>query len=60
MAGICSNHVKEILACKQVPFSQAADYLCGRVTDKRGDNFCSQDSLPMIRNQLDDDSSDDK
>jgi hypothetical protein len=27
---------------------------------KLGDNFCSQDALQMIRNQLDDDSSDEE
>jgi len=60
LAGLCSNRVKEILACKQVPFSQASDYQSGRVADELGDNFCSQDALKMIRNQLDDNSSDDK
>jgi hypothetical protein len=59
-AGLSSNCVKEILACKQVPFSQVSDFLSGRVTDKRGDNFCSQEALLMMRNQLDDDSSDNK
>jgi hypothetical protein len=59
-AGLSSYYVKEILACKQVPFSQASDFLSGRVTDERGDNFCSQEALLMIRNQLDDDSSDNK
>ena len=60
LAGLCSNRVKEILACKQVPFSQASDYQSGKVADKRGDKFCSQDALRMIRNQLNDDSSDDE
>jgi hypothetical protein len=60
LAGLCSNRVKEILACKQVPFSQASDYQSGKMGDKRGDKFCSQDALRMIRNQLDDDSSDDE
>ncbi len=50
LAGLCSNCVKEILACKRVPFSQASDYQCGRVADEHGDNFCSQDTLLMIRN----------
>ncbi len=58
-AGLSSNRVKEILACKRVPFSQASDFLSGKVTDKCGDNFFSQEAL-MIRNQLDDDSSDDE
>ena len=39
LAGLCSNRVKEILACKQVPFSQASDYQSGKVADKRGDKF---------------------
>ena len=60
LAGLCSNRVKEILACKRVPFSQASDYQSGKVADERGDKFCSQDALRMIRNQLDDDSSDDE
>jgi len=62
LAGLCSNRVKEILACKRVPFSQASDYQSqsGKVADERGDKFCSQDTLRMIRNQLDDDSSDDE
>ena len=60
LAGLCSNRVKEILACKQVPFSQASDYQSGKVADKHGDKFCGQDALRMIRNQLDDDSSDDE
>ncbi len=59
-AGLSSNCVKEILACKRVPFSQASDFLSGKVMDERGDNFCSQEALLMMRNQLDDDSSDDK
>ncbi len=59
-AGLSSNRVKEILACKRVPFSQASDFLSGKVTDERGNNFCSQEALLMMRNQLDDDSSDDK
>jgi hypothetical protein len=59
-AGLSLNHVKEILAYKQVPFSQASDFLSGKVTDERGDNFCSQEALLMMRNQLDDDSSDNK
>jgi hypothetical protein len=55
LAGLCSNCVKKILACKRgVPFSQASDYQSG------SDKFCSQDALRMIRNQLDDDSSDDE
>ncbi len=58
--GLSSNRVKETLACKQVPFSQASDFLSGKVTDERGDNFCSQEDLLMMRNQLDDDSSDDE
>ncbi len=56
-ADLSSNWVKKILACKQVSFSQASDFLSGKVTDKRGDNFCSQEALLMMRNQLDDDSS---
>ena len=61
LAGLCSNCVKKILACKRgVPFSQASDYQSGKVADDRGDKFCSQDALRMIRNQLDDDSSDDE
>ena len=60
LAGLCSNRVKEILACKQVPFSQASDYQSGKVADELSDNCCSQDALLMIRNQLDDDSSDDE
>jgi hypothetical protein len=60
LAGLCFSRVKEILACKRVPFSQAPDYQSGRVADKLGDNFCSQDALLMIRNQLDDDSFDDE
>jgi hypothetical protein len=59
-ADLSSNWVKEILACKQVSFSQASDFLSGKVMDKRGDNFCSQEALLMMRNQLDDDSSDNK
>jgi hypothetical protein len=49
-AGLSSNRVKEILASKQVPFSQASDFPSGKVTDERGDNFCSQDALLMMRN----------
>ena len=60
LAGLCSNHVKEILACKQVPFSQASDYQSGRMAAKLGDIFCSQDALLMFRNQLDDNSTDDE
>jgi hypothetical protein len=60
VAGLSSNRVKVILACKQVPFSQGSDFLSGKVTDKRGDNFCSQEALLMMKNQLDDDSSDNK
>ncbi len=39
LAGLCSNCVKEILACKRVPFSQASDYQSGGVVDELGDNF---------------------
>ncbi len=60
VAGLSSNHVKEIIACKQVPFSQASDFLSGKVTDEHGDNFCSQEALLMMRNQLDYDFSDNK
>ena len=60
LAGLCSNCVKKILACKRVPFSQASDYQSGKVADERGDKFCSQDALQMIRSQLDGDSSDDE
>jgi hypothetical protein len=56
LAGLCSNRVKEKLACRRVPFSQASDDQSGKVADERGDKFCSQDALRMIRNQLDDDS----
>jgi hypothetical protein len=59
-AGLSSNRVKETLACKQVPFSQASDFQSGKVMEKRGDNFCSQEALLMMRNQLDDDSYDDE
>ncbi len=59
-ADLSSNCVKEILAYMQVPFSQASDFLSGKVTDEHGDNFCSQKALLMMRNQLDDDSSDDE
>jgi spore maturation protein CgeB len=59
-AGISSNCVKEILACKGVPLSQSTEYLEGRATDELGNNFCSQDALLMLRNQLEDNSSDDK
>jgi hypothetical protein len=40
-AGLSSNRVKEILACKRVPFSQAANFLSGKVMEEGGDNFCS-------------------
>ena len=42
--------------CVLCPFeiSQEDEERC-----RLGDNFCSQDALQMIRNQLDDDSSDD-
>jgi hypothetical protein len=59
-AGLSNNRVKEILACQRVPLSQGTDYLEGKVTDERGNNFCSQDALLMLRNQLDDNSSKDK
>ena len=59
-AGLSSNRVKEILACKGVPLSQSTEYLEGRATDELGNNFCSQDALLMLRNQLEDDSSDDE
>jgi hypothetical protein len=62
-AGLSNNRVKEILACKLVPLSQGTDFLEGKVTvtDERGNNFCSQDApLLMLRNQLDDDSSEDE
>jgi hypothetical protein len=59
-AGLSNNRVKEILACQRVPLSQGTDYLEGKVTDERGNNFCSQDALLMLRNQLDDDSADDE
>jgi hypothetical protein len=59
-AGLSSNCAKEILACKGVPLSQLTEYLEGRATDELGNNFCCQDALLMLRNQLDDDSSDDE
>ena len=59
-AGLSNNRVKEILACKRVPLSQGTDYLEGKVKDECGNNFCSQDALLMLRNQLDDDSSKNK
>ena len=55
---LAGNRVKEILACKVVPFSQATDFLEGRVADEHGNNFCSQDALLVLMNQMDDDSSD--
>ena len=48
---LAGNRVKEILACKGVPFSQATDFLEGRVVDDHGNNFCSQDTLLILRNQ---------
>ncbi len=41
-------------------FPSGIDFLSSKVTDERGDNVCSQEALLMMRNQLDDDSSDDK
>ena len=41
LAGLCSNRVKELLACKRVPFSQGSDHQSGKVADECGDKFCS-------------------
>jgi hypothetical protein len=42
VAGHSSNRVKEILACKQVPFSQASDFLSSKVTDERDIIFAAR------------------
>jgi hypothetical protein len=58
VSGLSGNRVKEILARKGVPLSQATDFLEGRVLDSHGKNFCSQDTLLVLRNQMEDNSSD--
>jgi hypothetical protein len=58
VSGLAGNRVKEILACKGVLLSRATDFLEGGVSDSHGKNFCSQDTLLMLRNQMEDNSFD--
>ena len=54
VSGLSGNHVKEILACKGVHLSQLTDFLEGRVLDSHRKIFYSQDTLLMLRNQMED------